>query len=153
FEEDKSGWIFLEGGNTYMAYFPLAPYEWKPMAKGDKRLVSPHRRNGTIVQAAAGSEFANWDAFKASIRARPSENQRDPEPRVEFTTLRGKKIVCEYGATPTIDGKPVDYASWPLFDSPYMHAAKDSRVLTLTHGDLKRVLDFNHVTITDSGAK
>lgn len=150
-EEDKSGWIFVEGGNTYMAYFPLAPYEWKPIAKGGQRLVSPHRHNGTIVQAAAASEFANWDAFKAAMRALPLKTQRDPKPRVEFTTLRGKKIVCEYGATPIVDGRPVDYASWPLFESPYMHAAKDSRVLTLTHGNLKRVLDFNTVTITDSG--
>ncbi len=152
-EEDKSGWIFAQGGNTYLAYFPLAPYVWKPMAKGDKRLVSPHARNGTILQVASASEFPSWDAFKDAIRALALKTQRDPVPRVEFTSLRGRKLVAHFGAIPTIDGQEVDYAHWPLFDSPYLHAEKDSRLLTLTHGNLKLVLDFNHVTITDSEAK
>jgi hypothetical protein len=152
-EEDKSGWIFAQGGNAYLAYYPLAPYEWKPIAKGGKRLVSPHLHNGTILHVASASEFPNWDAFKNAIRALPLKVQRDPKPRVELTTLRGRKVICQYGATPLIDGKPVDYAAWPLFGGPFLNAAKDSRTLTLTHGKLKRVLDFNAVTITDSVEK
>ena len=28
--EDPSGWIFARGGRSYLAYRPLAPYEWMP---------------------------------------------------------------------------------------------------------------------------
>ena len=148
-EEDASGWIFVQGGNAYIAYRPLAPYEWKPLEVGGKRLRSPHGKNGTIMQAAAVSEFKSWDDFKAAIRALPLEIWLEPTPRVAFTTLRGKKIVCTYGAAPVVDGAKFDYSGWKLFSGPYLNAEVGSGKLTLTHGRLERVLDFNAVTITD----
>jgi hypothetical protein len=68
---------------------------------------------------------------------------------VKFTTLRGKQVVCTYGAAPVVNGQPVDYTKWKLFEGPYLNAEKGSRQLTLTHGRLERVLDFNTLTITD----
>ena len=156
--EDKSGWIFAQGGNTYLAYRPLAPYEWTRTEWGqfpltatrDSVLVSPHLKNGTIVQAAAVSEFPTFDAFKAAINALPLEFKLEPTPTVKMRTLRGKNVVFTYGAVPIVDGQPVDYSKWKLFEGPYLNAEKGSRQLTLTHGHLKRVLDFNTLTITDS---
>jgi hypothetical protein len=148
-EEDASGWIFAQGGNAYLAYRPLAAYEWKPIATGDRRLVSAGRKNGTILQAAAASEFRDWEAFKAAIRALPLTVRLEPTPRVEFTTLRGRRVVCEYGATPAVDGRAVDYGAWPLFGGPFLNAARDSRRLKLTHGSLERELDFVTLTVTD----
>ena len=65
-------------------------------------------------------------------------------------TLRGKNIVVTYGAAPVVDGQPLDYTKWKLFQGPYLNAEKGSRKLTLTYGHLQRVLDFNTVKITDS---
>lgn len=148
-EEDASGWIFAQGGNAYLAYRPLAPYEWRPMPGRDRRLYSSSRRNGTILQVAASSEFPDWAAFKAAIRALPLRIALEPEPRVEFATLRGRNLVCEYGRVPTVDGRPVDYGRWPLFGGAYLSAERDSRTLTLTHGRLRRVLDFRVLSVTD----
>jgi hypothetical protein len=36
-----------------------------------------------------------------------------------------------------------------LFEGPYLNAERGSQKLTLTHGRLERVLDFNTLTITD----
>ncbi len=152
-EEDASGWIFAQGGRTYLAYRPLAPYEWRPLERGGKRLRSPHGRNGTILQAAAESEFGGWEEFKAAIRALPLQIRLEPVPRVAFTTLRGRKVECAYGAPPRVDGRVVDREKeWKLFAGPYLNAEVGSGILTLTHGRLKRVLDFNTLTITDSVA-
>jgi hypothetical protein len=156
--EDKSGWIFAQGGTTYLAYRPLAPYEWSrtiwgqpaQLATRDNLLVSPHLKNGTIVQAAAVSEFASFDAFKAAIIALPLEFKLEPTPTVKMRTLRGKDIVVTYGAAPVVDGYVLDYTKWKLFEGPYLNAEKGSRKLTLTHGHLQRVLDFNTLKITDS---
>ena len=149
-EEDASGWIFVQGGRAFIAYRPLAGYEWKPNDKGGKILYSPHRQNGTIVQAASAGAYKGWDDFKATIRALPLEISLAPTPSVKFTTLRGKKIECAYGAAPRVNGRAIDYAQeWKLFAGPYLNAEVGSGVLTLTHGKLKRVLDFNTVTATD----
>jgi hypothetical protein len=159
---DPSGWIFAQGGNAYLAYRPLAAYELLPIAtiksswtgervhSGDQRLYSPHLKNGTIVQAASADEFKSFDAFKAAINALPLEFSLEPVPTVKLKTLRGREVVVTYGQSPVVDGQVLDYTKWKLFEGPYLNAEKGSRKLTLTHGRLKRVLDFNTLTITDS---
>jgi hypothetical protein len=168
-EEDKSGWIFAQGGNTYLAYRPLAPFHWEHLLgykqlpstsgykwervdrgdKGDKLLVSPHLKNGTIVQAASVAEFKSFEDFKAAIRALSLEFKLEPTPVVKLKTLRGKQIVFAFNEAPQVDGRKVDYSKWKLFEGPHLNADKGSRKLTITHGRLERVLDFNTLTITD----
>lgn len=159
--EDKSGWIFAQGGNTYLAYRPLAPYTMEPLTKyktmwestrvpsGDQRLVSPHLQNGTILQAASADEFKSFAEFQAAIRALPLEFKLKPTPTVKFTTLRGTKVNFTYGQAPVVNGRKIDYSKWKLFEGPYLNAEKGSRKLTITHGRLERVLDFNTLTISE----
>lgn len=166
---DASGWIFARGGHTYLAYRPLAPYHWENLLgykqlpstsgykwervdrgeKGDKLLVSPHAKNGTIVQAASAAEFKDFAAFQAAIRALPLEFNLAPVPVVRMKTLRGRELVFAYGQAPVVDGRKVDYSRWKLFEGPHLNAERGSRKLTITHGRLERVLDFNTLTITD----
>ncbi len=148
--QDKSGWIFARGGNAYLAYRPLAAYEWRPTPKGDRRLYSPHLKNGTIVQAADAGEFADLAAFGRAIAALRLAYSLEPVPTVSMRTLRGRDVVFTYGRTPVVDGVPVDYSKWKLYEGPYLNAEKGSRRLTITHGSLRRVLDFNTLTISDS---
>ncbi len=159
--EDESGWIFARGGRAYLAYRPLAGYGWikylhytSGWAKtrddlGGRILTSPHLKNGTIVQAASMSEFKDFAAFQAAINALPLTFKLEPTPSVQFTSLRGKKITFTYDQAPVVDGRAVDYSQWKLFEGPYLNAEIGGRKLTLTHGRLERVLDFNTLTITD----
>jgi hypothetical protein len=168
--EDASGWIFAQGGNTYLAYRPLAGYEWQPLlgyrqlpstgsgyrwerfrpeGKVDQILYSPHPKNGTIVQAASAGEFESFAAFQAAINALPLAFTLEPVPTVKMTTLRGQQIVFTYGQAPVLNGTPVDYSQWQLYEGPHLNAALGSRRITISHGRLHRVLNFNNVTITD----
>ena len=169
-EDSASGWIFAQGGNTFLAYRPLAPFEWQPRLgykqlpstsgykwervdlgkDGDRLLFSPHLKNGTIVQAASAAEFPDFAAFQRAIKALPLRFALEPVPTVEFRSLRGRTLTFTYGETPRVDGRPVDYARWKLFEGPYLNAERGSRRLEITHGSLRRVLDFNTLTITDS---
>ncbi len=160
--EHESGWIFARGGTTYLAYRPLAAYHWEPHIRypnsrdptvteptGGKVLVSPHVKNGTILQAAAADEFASFAAFQAAVVALPLAFDLTATPTVKFMTLRGRKIDFRYGSIPAIDGQLVDYDGWKLFEGPHLNSDLGSRVLTITHGRQGRVLDFNTLSITD----
>ena len=168
---DPSGWIFARGGNAYLAYRPLAGYEWQHLLgyrqlpsqtggyrwervdygeQGDKLLYSPHLKNGTLVQVASATEFKDFAAFRAAINALPLTVTLAPAPRVQFTTLRGARIDFTYGKTPVLDGTPVDYAQWKLYEGPHLNAELGSGRISLSHGRRSRTLDFNTLTITDS---
>lgn len=158
--EDDSGWIFARGGNAFLAYRPLAPYHWipfrfyehmrsEPIIMDGKVLQSPHLKNGTIVQAASASEFDSFAAFKQAMRELPLEYSLEPMPTVRMTTLRGREIEFTYGQTPRVDGAFVDYSKWKLFEGPHLNAEVGGRRLTITHGNLERVLDLNTFTIKD----
>lgn len=67
----------------------------------------------------------------------------------EFHHPAGKKVTCAFGQTPTVDGRPLDYSKWKLFEGPYLNSEVGSRRLTITHGPLERVLDLNALTATD----
>lgn len=139
--EDQSGWIFARGGNAWIAYRPLAPYSWKPIEGGGKRLFSPYLKNGAVVQAASGSEFSTIAAFRKAILALPFEFRLEPVPSVRFRTLRGAEMNCAYG-------QARDFSSWKLFDGPFLQAERDSRRLEMRHGSLRRVLDFETLSVT-----
>ena len=140
--EDPSGWIFARGGNAWIAYRPLAPYSWKPIEGGGKRLFSPHLKNGAVVQVAAASEFPTLDAFRQAILKLPLEFRLEPTPSVRFRSLRGADLSFTYN-------QPRDFSSWKLFDGPFLQAERGSRRLELRHGNLRRVLDFASLTIKD----
>jgi len=162
-DEDASGWIFAQGGPTYIAYRPFAAGEWKPndwtgllrggaggfistgfaeWGTGHRCYVSPALRNGYAVQVAAARKFASYEAFKAAVRALPLKFSTAAAPEASFTTLDGSVIHARYGAPPVVNGRSVDFAHWPLFDSPFGHAARGSGTLEIAHGAERLLLDF-----------
>ena len=154
-DEDESGWIFARGGDALIAYYPLAGYHWEDKVDYldttivHRRLVSPHLKNGAVVQTAPASAFGSFDAFKAAVRALPLETATEPVPSVRFTTLSGDTIEAAYGETPAVNGEAVDYDGWPLFDGPFLHAEPGSGTLEMRYGPMRRHLDFNTLTVRD----
>jgi len=148
--EDPSGWIFMRGGDSaYIACRPLQPYSWKPIAGGGRRLFSPYLKNGFVVQVAAASEFPDLAAFGRAIVKLPLEFHVDTVPSVKFRSLRGTLLEFTYGATPRLNSTPLDYAAWPLFGGPFVEAAVDSQQLLLKYRNMRRMLDFRSLTVTD----
>lgn len=169
--EDASGWIFAQGGPVYIAYRPLAPGEWKPndwtghlaggaggfisagfkeWGTGHRCYVSGARHNGYVVQVAPARDFASYAAFQAAVRALPLQVSTDSQAEVVFTALDGSVLRARYGSAPSVNGVPVDYATWPLFDSPYGQAARGRRELELRFNTERYRLDFDANVITQS---
>jgi len=169
--EDDSGWIFTRGGPTYIAFRPLAPGEWKPAAwtglleggaggglsrdfdqwgTGHRCFVSENPQNGYIVQVAPVADFETYQDFKRAVRALPLTFSTDPRASVFFTSLDGHSLEATYGQTPRIDGVPVDYGSWKLFDGPFAQSERESRQVLIRHGSETLNLDFTTATIESS---
>src|SRR5690606_37727108 len=147
--EDGSGWIFARGGDALIAYYPLAPYTWHPLDGGDRRLHSPHLHNGAVVLVAPAAAYPSLDAFAEAVRALPLETATEPVPRVRLRTRTGDVLEAVYGEPPRVNGRAVDYAAWPLFDGPFLRAEVGSRRLELRHGSLRRLLDFETLSIRE----
>jgi hypothetical protein len=152
-EEDASGWIFAQGGEALLAYYPLAKYEWQKDDDGDWRLLSKNLKNGGVLQVAPAADFASFEGFKQAVKALPLAASTKPKPSVHFTSLRGALMEFTHGETPRVNGSAVDYENWPLFDGQFMRADKNSRKLELRYGKLRRVLDFNTLTIAEGVEK
>jgi len=165
--EDPSGWIFAQGGPTYIAYRPFVTGEWRPTdwtgllaggagawissghtewGTGHQVYVSEAPKNGYVTQIANVSDFESFEAFQAAIKALPLSFALSPQATATFTTLDGATITATYGETPKVDNQPVDYANWPLFDGPFAQSARGSNQLTMLHDDTSQVLDFRQST-------
>ncbi|HEX9972635.1 MAG TPA: hypothetical protein VGD14_11250, partial [bacterium] len=95
------------------------------------------------------SDFESFDAFKTKIRALKRTTKIEPKPQVSFTTLNGDVMEFTYDETPKLNGAPVDYESWKLFDGPFLYAEKGSRMLEMRYGPMHRLLDFNNLKIKE----
>ncbi|MDI1248096.1 MAG: hypothetical protein PSV13_04350 [Lacunisphaera sp.] len=162
--EDASGWIFTCGGPVYIAYRPFVAGEWKPndwtgflgrggggilisgdfneWGTGHRCYVSTARQNGYVVQVAPARDFPSFAAFQQAVRALPLAFTLAPVPTATFTALDGTVLHARYGDPPAVNGAPLDYAHWPLFESPFGHAVAGENKLTLRHGEETYSLDF-----------
>lgn len=153
--EDESGWIFARGGDALIAYYPLQPYTWTSRADmldpalSHDLLMSAHLKNGAVLQVAPASAYASFAAFQDAVRALPLETQTTPTPSVRFTTLGGDVLETTYGDTPRINGAPINFEAWPLFDGPFLQAERGSRQLEMRYGPFRRSLNFNTLEIRD----
>jgi len=169
--EDESGWIFTIAGSVYIAFRPLAPGEWKPAAwtgllegeagggigrgfeewgTGHRCFVSENPQNGYIVQVAPTAGFESYDEFKQAVRALPVTTSTDGLASVSFTSLEGHRLEATYGQTPRIDGEPIDYSSWKLFDGPFAQSDRGSQQVLIRHGSETLNLDFATATTESS---
>jgi len=169
-DTDKSGWIFCQGGPAYFGYRPLAPGVWKAMGwtgllqtannswfsggftnygRDNLCLVSGAPKNGYIVQVAPARHYRSFEAFKTAVRALPVRFTLEPVPEVSFTALDGATLHARYGGVFQINGVSMDYSHWPLFDSPYGHAARESERLEIDYGQERYRLDFRNTEVED----
>ena len=160
---DPSGWIFARGGPVYIAYRPFAPGIWKPvdwtgllkggaggwfstnfaeLAEGSEVFFSGSLKNGYILHVSSSKEHESYRSFQDTILNLPVLIGADPVPSASFTTPGGTRLEAVYGRPPSINGEPVDYASWKLFDGPYAQADRASEKVEIRHGPETYRLDF-----------
>ena len=94
-----------------------------------------------ILEVMAKSDVSSFDAFKVKMKKAQSKMNNT---LLEYTTIYGEQITLDtsFEKTPTINGKPVDYAPRKVFESPFLNADWNSGIVTITKGNRKKVLNF-----------
>jgi hypothetical protein len=136
---DPSGWIFCDAGRTYIAFFPLQPYEWIE-EEHNWRWRSTARQNGVVVQAESRDQSSSFAAFTKKFTAVP---QLDNSMTLRYRTCDGDSMRFTYDGARWLNAKPVDFKQYQFFNSPYITSEYGSRVINLQYKKQKLVLDFN----------
>ncbi len=141
-EADPSGWIFCHGGHTYIAYFPLQPYQWIEETECF-RLRSYELKNGCVVEVAQAYEYDSFDDFKDQIRnntlAHDTFNQT---LMVSYTTSTGDVMTFQYDGARRLNGKLIDFADYKLFRGPFLNAEVGIPKLEIKYKNEGMILDL-----------
>ncbi len=138
--EEEGGWIFADAGRTYVAVYPLEPYEWIE-EEVDWRLRSQYRRNGFVVEARSASDFESFESFKSAIQANELDTSKfNGAATVEYVSTTGHRMHFQYPDTRILDGNAVNLDEIPLFRSPYVNADGATRKMVISHGGMELVV-------------
>jgi hypothetical protein len=144
---DPSGWIFCRDGDVYIAYYPLKPYQWSEEGI-DLRLRSRDLKNGCIVEVASRHEAGSFDEFRRTIRKTKIDYRKfEKDLTVRYVTRRGDKMQFTYDGERILNGKPVDFKSYKLFNGRYLQAEVGSGILKMTYKAQYRILNFRDVRV------
>ncbi|MBL0177059.1 MAG: hypothetical protein IPP94_17690 [Ignavibacteria bacterium] len=144
FEVDsvKTGWITIDAGDVYLAYYPLRQAVVRVEALG-RRLFSRDRKNGAVVQAAGRNAVGSYADFKKRILASvPDTSGFFAKGRVRYTTIFKDKLDCAFGGKLTVNRKPLRPKPEMLFDSPWLSSKRGSGVLRITTPKGALVIDM-----------
>jgi len=147
--EDESGWILCEGGNIYIGYYPLKPYEWIE-EDINWRLRSYDPKNGLILEVVSQDDYESFGEFREVMAGREVVVEDSDELlRVRYTTTGGDELDFTYDGSRVLNGAVIDFATDYLFRSRFMEAKVGSESLRMTAGGITRDLDFRKVTIKE----
>jgi hypothetical protein len=165
---ERGGWMFMQAGETFVALFglgertvvgesELGEAEKKTnegeVSKGRPPRHKPFpilrfegRRTGFVLQAGDTGQFPTLEAFMGAVAAkcRVDKSKWPDGNEVACRTLDGRTLAMKYveGAERpqvTLDGRPVDYAAWPIYGGPYVR--QEGGVLSVNDGREGFVID------------
>jgi len=138
---EEDGWIFCRSDSIYFAVKTLSRGKWHEQID-HFRLTLNNRKTGLILEVAQVSEFPSFAAFKSKIKSNPLKIDRK-KLHVVYTNSRGDQLDFTYPDQRFINGKKIDFNEWGLFEGPFVHAKRGSKIFEIQYGREKVVLDFN----------
>ncbi|HEX9974347.1 MAG TPA: carbohydrate-binding family 9-like protein, partial [bacterium] len=141
-EVDPSGWIFCHAGKTFIAYFPLKPYQWIDEADCF-RLRSFELKNGCVVEVTQEEDYPSFEAFKEQIQKNTLVHDTfDKTLMVSYTTSAGDVMTFKYDGARRLNGKLINFADYKLFRGPFLNAEVGSRSLEIKYKNKGMILDM-----------
>jgi hypothetical protein len=176
--EEQDGWVFNRTEQMYFAFKMIKPYTWHyqtPTDPADKvKPMTPHPTkqlhynynilrskadtNGWVLDTAEIGDYDDLDAFKNAILTETELNAdgiNAASPRLVYTNLSGNEMDItfdrasgSYADTHRINGEPIDYDSFKLFDTPWLQQERGSELFAATYGEESLTYNFGSWTVT-----
>ena len=165
---EKDGWVFCHGGSVLFAFRYLQPSYWGPHREKEKCdvLRSDSRKNGWILETAplrafaGGGVDAELGRFAETVLTTTKLDAAGinaPTPRFSYRSLGGHVLDITYRGHKEaytqqhrIDGKPIDYSTFPMFGNPWVRQALGGDLLSIRYKDQTLIYDFKNWTRTPS---
>jgi hypothetical protein len=161
-------------GQAFLAVRFLQPVEFRETPEG-WRFVSRGRRNAIIVEAGSTDETPSFEDFKRRFSGTKVQSKKISDARrltytnaygdvydisdsgdkirgvveLTYTSSYGDVFEMTSRGERRLNGYPVQAASWPLFDGPFIKADERNKTVLLRSGKLWRQLDFAKWEIRD----
>ena len=148
-DESDRGRLYLDYGTVRIGLMVTQRFPWKP---GTTQFVTPLRRAGVVVEAAAGDAHESLSAFRDDMATRldAASWTADPNPALAFTSRDGRELRIIYDTSRQVDGVELVHSleHWPLLQNPWMQQMVDGHILDIRFGSERRTYDFSQWQVT-----
>jgi hypothetical protein len=134
-------WDIVKAGNiTFGGHSGLA--KTTKDHPGGRWLILEDEWSPVIIEVARKSDYPDLDAFQAALSECTIAFEGET---LTYKGLSGDEFTFDLSQTdsPTISGKPVDYAPSKAFQSPFVDGDWTAGVIHIQKDDREMVLDFN----------
>jgi hypothetical protein len=160
---ERDGWIFCHNGSMLMGFYCVKPHSWSNKSwSGNDLLWCDARENGWVLETSELTPFSGGgvdaelarfaDAVVAKTKVDATEID-SANPRLRYTSLTGHSLdltwlphKSKYTGQSKVDGKPIDYQSWPSLKNPWVLQEFNSPILTIHYGHEQLTYDFSKWT-------
>ena len=153
---EQDGWLMADMGSFHVALHPIGPYSWLEIREANNanimvregdlingwllRLDSLHP--GLVLEAAEADR--PFEAFCQTRLAAPPDLSGWPDPgRLAVDTPDGHCLAITYDGPHCLDGAPIDYTAYPLYEAPNARAALHTGRLSFGQGADALEVDFD----------
>ncbi len=153
----RTQWLLADAGAFFVAVRPLGRYTWERIREssndsimvtgGDQiegwllRLMD--RRTGVLLEAVEADEVGDFGSYVEQRTARDVDLSHWSEAQqLTIASFQGVTLGMGYDGDHTVDGVPVDYDAWPLYEAPGAAAACGTGRIAFRHGNDALELDF-----------
>jgi hypothetical protein len=154
---EAEGWIAADAGEFFVALYPVGPYRWLEIREATRahllvreadlvdgwlvRIDSLHA--ALVLEAAEAAAFSSFETFLDARAACPPEVSRwQTDGVLAASSTGGSRLELRYDGVHRIDGVPVDYGAYPLYEAPGVSAAVGEGVVRFEHDGDELVVDF-----------
>lgn len=152
----EDGIVFVESSGAYAAIrVAIGDFQCKDniytinkpegivyQTRPGRTIIPNEEYSPVILEVMAKGDIDTFDAFKAKVKACKLSTDSSV---LKYETIYGDVLTLDtlYKKTPTINGRPVNYAPSKVFASPFLNADYNSGIVTITKGERQKVLNFN----------
>lgn len=145
----ESRWIFCREKNTFIAYFPLKPYDWIE-EEINWRLRSSDLKNGLIVEVANAENYSSFEDFQNKIKSNQLDiSNFDNSLTIKYRTSADDNLQFTYAGPKLLNGNSINYKDYKLFKGPFLNAEVGSEKLEIRYQNQKMILDFTKPEIIE----